>query len=169
MTESFTYGQPVDMIFSLDLARFLPHFHELQALHEKLFRKPPYNRVGPGSVLDDIAVWIVEATKKMYDDPSKAPEGLSIPNLTSMGKKALLYEELFLKTALSVWRVMPRQVHRIFPVVTHHDKTIFMIAYSGDNWKQYENVACFTVDDFSRTAIAKRKRELRKACRKSVP
>ncbi|AEH03469.1 hypothetical protein AVT69_gp043 [Pseudomonas phage PhiPA3] len=140
------------LIYRLDKANYFPHYEELEKLYRQVYLiKKTFSGYGPGGVFDDVIQWVKEASSRLSIDPKTIPTDLVIPNLTSSGKRAERYRELFLEAAISLLRLLPRGLIDLFPVMSKGDAIVFLLTFTGRTFLQHEIVASFRVEDFCNT------------------
>lgn len=111
-----------------DKLTWFPDYASLRKLHDKIYKAEPHNEIGPGGVLDVVIEWVLEA-HRYYMDTQQILQFHYVPRLTSYSKQACIYERLFLRIALDMWRALPNTTTELGLVSAKGNWITLLIAY----------------------------------------
>lgn len=112
-----------------DKLTWFPDYPALRKLHDKIYKTPPHNEIGPGGVLDVVIEWVLEANR-YYQETQQVLQYHYVPRLTSYSKQACIYETLFLRVALALWRALPNTTTEIGLVSAKGNWITLLMAYN---------------------------------------
>lgn len=140
----------------MDKATYFPEYDKLEKLFQLIYRTPKYSGYGIGGVFDDVIAWVIEVCVKLNTDPDNVTQ-VAIPNLTSVGKRADEYQELFLAAAINICKLIPAGTHTIYPILCKGDNISLCVFYYGKCWYKHEYIDRIRLEQF-RKALGRRRK-----------
>ena len=140
----------------LDKAAYFPHYEELETLYRQIFKTPMYSGYGVGGVLDDIITWVSWVCEEMQVRPDAVAQ-VNIPNLTSVGKRADRYQELFITVGINLCKIIPAGTHTMYPILCKGANISLYVFYYGASWHKHEYIDRLRLDLFRKALNRRRK------------